>query len=164
MGGSILTLDNVVSASFFFAAKWTPGLKRSQARDLLRLLVCKLYGVSHGHVFHAQVRASQAGLAADLGISREWCNQLVGRLVESRWVHYTTERLPNGKFEVGVFRPGRTLKRLLCVLLGYRQRRPNHVNSPSQKIPTQRQVEENKRFFSQLLTDLAGKLSAKRQS
>jgi hypothetical protein len=162
MGGSTLTLDNIVSATSFFAAKWTPALKRSQARDLLRLLVCKLYGVSHGRVFHAHVRASQAGLAVDLGISREWCNQLVGRLVESRWVHYTTERLPNGKFEVGVFRPGRTLKRLLCVLLGYRQR-PNRVNGPSQKLPSPKQVEENKRFFSLLLTNLTAKLTAKRQ-
>ncbi len=163
MGSRVLVLDNIVSATSFFAAKWTPGLKRSQARDLLRLVVCKLYGVSHGHIFHAHVRASQSGLAVDLGISREWCNQLVGRLVELRWVHYTTVRLPNGKFEVGVFRPGRTLKRLLCVLLGYRQRQPNRVNSPSQKVPTPKQVEENKRFFSQLLTDLANKLSAKRQ-
>jgi hypothetical protein len=95
--------------------------------------------------------------------SREWCNQLVGRLVESRWVHYTAERLPNGKFEVGVFRPGRTLKRLLCVLLGYRQRRPNRVKDPSQKLPTQKQVEENKKFFSQLITDLSAQLAAKRQ-
>jgi hypothetical protein len=163
MGGSILTLDNIVSATSFFAAKWTPALKRSQARDLLRLVVCKLYGVSHGRVFHAHVRASQSALAVDLGISREWCNQLVGRLVAARWVHYTAERLPNGKFEVGVFRPGRTLKRLLCVLLGYRQRRPSRVNSPSQKLPTQKQVEENKRFFSQLLTNLTTKLTAKRQ-
>jgi hypothetical protein len=163
MGDSVLALDNIVSATVFFATKWTPGLKRSQARDLLRLLVCKLYGVSHGRVFHAQVRASQSTLAADLGISREWCNQLVGRLVAARWVHYTAARLPSGKFEVGVFRPGRTLKRLLCVLLGYRQRRLNRVKDPSQKIPTQKQVEGNKRFFAQLLTDLATKLSAKRQ-
>jgi DNA-binding Lrp family transcriptional regulator len=163
MGGSVLALDNIVSATFFFAGRWTPGLKRSQARDLLRLLVCKLYGVSHGQLFHAHLWASQSALAADLGISREWCNQLVGRLVEARWVHYTAERLPNGKFEVGTFRTGRTLKRLLCVLLGYRRRRPNHVKSSSQKIPTQKQVEENKRFFSQLLTNLATKLTAKRQ-
>jgi len=163
MGGSVLALDNIVSATSFFAGKWTPALKRSQARDLLRLLVCKLYGVSHGQVFHAHVRASQSGLAVDLGISREWCNQLVGRLVTAGWVRYTTTRLPDGKFEIGTFRPGRTLKRLLCVLLGYRQRCPSHVKAPSQKLPTQKQVEENKRFFSQLLTNLAAKLSAKRQ-
>lgn len=163
MGGSVLTLDNIVSATSFFSAKWTPALKRSQARDLLRLVVCKLYGVSHGRVFHAHVRASQSGLAADLGISREWCNQLVGRLVAARWLHYATERLPNGKFEVGIFRPGRTLKRLLCVLLGYRQRRSRHVKLPSQKIPSPKQIEENKKFFSQLLTDLTAELTTKRQ-
>jgi hypothetical protein len=163
MGGAILTLDNIVSATSFFAGKWTPALKRSQARDLLRLVVCKLYGVSHGQVFHAHVRASQSALAADLGMSREWCNHLVGRLVDARWVCYTTVRLPTGKFEIGVFRPGRTLKRLLCVLLGYRQRRPHHVNSPSQKIPSPKQIEENKRFFSQLLTDLTTKLSTTRR-
>lgn len=163
MGGSVLTLDNVVSATFFFSAKWTPMLKRSQARDLLRLLVCKLYGVSSGRVFHAHIRASQSSLAADLGISREWCNQLVGRLVEARWVHYTAERLPNGKFEVGVFRPGRMLKRLLCVLLGYRQRHLHRVNNSSQKLPTKEQVEKNRRFFTQLLADLSAKLSTKRQ-
>src|SRR5215510_475117 len=100
MGGSVLTLDNIVSATSFFAGKWTPALKRSQARDLLRLLVCKLYGVSHGRLFHAQIRASQSALAADLGISREWCNQLVGRLVEARWVQYAADRLPGRAIHV----------------------------------------------------------------
>lgn len=163
MGSRELALDNILSASFFFAGKWTPELKRSQARDLLRLVVCKLYGVSHGHVFHAHVRVSQSALAADLGISREWCNHLVGRLIAARWVHYTTVRLPTGKFEIGVFRPGRTLKRLLCVLWGYRHRHRHHVNDPSQKIPSLKQREENKKFFSQLLIDLTAKLSAKRR-
>ncbi|HEV8715462.1 MAG TPA: helix-turn-helix domain-containing protein [Candidatus Binatia bacterium] len=163
MGGSVIALDNIVSATFFFASKWTPALKRSQARDLLRLLVCKLYGVSRGYVFHAHMRASQASLAADLGISREWCNRLVGRLVEAGWLRYSAPRLPDGTFEVGTFRPGRMLKRLLCVLLGYRRHHPHRVKDPSQKLPTPKQVEENKRFFSQLLSDLSAKLATKCQ-
>jgi hypothetical protein len=137
MGGSVLTLDNILSAAFFFSVRWTPALKRSQARDLLRLIVCKLYGVSNGNVFHAHIQASQASLAVDMGISREWCNHLVGRLVAAGWVRYSAPRLPDGKFEIGVFRSGRTLKRLLCILRGYRQRRPSRVKDPSQKLPTE---------------------------
>jgi Crp-like helix-turn-helix domain len=132
--GSGLALDNILSATFFFAGKWTPGLKRNQSRDLLRHLLCRLYGASRGSLFHARIRASHASLGAELGLSREWVCKLGQRLQDSGWIRYRALRLPDGTFEIGVFSAGRQLKRLLCMLLGYRK--PKHrVNSRSPSFP-----------------------------
>jgi hypothetical protein len=132
--GRELALDNILSASFFFAGKWTPALKRNQSRDLLRHLLCRLHGASKGQLFHARLRASHASLGAELGLSREWTCKLVGRLQDAGWIEYRALRLPDGKFEVGTFAPGRQLKRIFCMLLGYRK--PHHgVNARSPSFP-----------------------------
>jgi len=134
MGSGVLTLDTVLSATFFFAGKWTPTLKRNQSRDLLRHLLCRLHGASKGNLFRARIRASHANLGAELGLSREWTCKLGQRLQDSGWIQYRALRLPDGKFEVGVFSLGRQLKRLLCMLVGYR--RPQHrVNGRSRSFP-----------------------------
>jgi len=134
MGGSTLTLDNILSAAFFFAGKWAPALKRNQSRDVLRHLLCRLHGASKGQLFHARLRASHASLGAELDLSREWTCKLVGRLQATGWIDYRALRLPDGTFEIGVFSIGRTLKRLLCMLLGYRK--PKYrVNDFSHSFP-----------------------------
>src|SRR5262245_37071869 len=134
MGVRALELDNVQSASFFFVGKWSPALKRNQSRDLLRHLLCRLHGASKGNLFHARIRASHASLGAELGLSREWVCELGQRLQAAGWIEYRALRLPDGKYEVGCFRPGRMLKRLLCILLGYRK--PKHrVNTFSHSFP-----------------------------
>jgi hypothetical protein len=134
MGGRVLALDNILSATFFFAGKWTPALKRNQSRDLLRHLLCRLYGASKGKLFHARLRASHASLGAELGLSREWICKLAGRLQAAGWIEYRALRLPDGTFEIGEFSVGRRLKRVLCMLLGYRK--PNRrVNRASSSFP-----------------------------
>ena len=134
MGSGTLALDNILSATFFFVGKWTPGLKRNQSRDLLRHLLCRLYGASKGDLFHAQIRASHASLSAELGLSREWVCKLGQRLQESGWIEYRALRLPDGTFEIGTFSAGRKLKRLLCMLLGYRKLK-HRVNDFSHSFP-----------------------------
>src|SRR4051812_18473469 len=134
MGSRVLTLDNILSAAFFFVGKWTPALKRNQSRDLLRHLLCRLYGASKGDLFHARIRASHASLGAELDLSREWVCKLGQRLQEAGWIQYQALRLPDGTYEIGCFRPGRMLKRLLCMLLGYRKPR-RRVNDFSQSFP-----------------------------
>jgi hypothetical protein len=147
MGSRVLALDNILSAAFFFAGKWTPALKRNQSRDLLRHLLCRLYGASKGDLFHAQIRASHASLGAELGLSREWTCKLAGRLQSAGWLHYRALRLPDGTFEVGRFSVGRTLKRLLCMLRGYRKPQ-HHVNARSSSFPLLQK--ERERIFSSI--------------
>jgi hypothetical protein len=134
--GRELALDNILSASFFFVGKWSPDLARNRSRDLLRHLLCRLYGASKGQLFHARIRASHASLGAELDLSREWVCKLGQRLKDAGWIDYRALRLPDGTFEIGVFSVGRQLKRLLCMLLGYRKpkRRVNSL-SPSSPLP-----------------------------
>jgi hypothetical protein len=134
MGGRVLALDAICNASFFFAGKWAPELKRNQSRDLLRHLLCRLYGTSKGSLFHAKVRASHANLGAELGLSREWVCKLGRRLQDAGWINYRALRLPDGRHEIGVFSVGRTLKRLFCMLLGYRKPK-RRVNDFSHSFP-----------------------------
>ena len=157
---SVLSLDTINNATAFFVGQWSPTLKRNQSRDVLRLVLNKLYGASHGSLFHARVRCSQAALAPACGLSREWVNKLLSRLREAGWVEISALRLPDGKQEVSTFRPGRMLKRLLVMLLRSCQRRSqqSRVNGPSQKTPTKEEVERNKTFLAELLTSLSQKL------
>ena len=123
--GYTISLDTVVASLCYFLPKWTPALQRTASLYLLRLLVCKLYGASKGNLFQARIQASQDSLAASLGLSREWTNQLLARLKAEGWIEAYAPRLPEGRFLPCLFWPGRRLKRLLCILVGYR-RRPRH--------------------------------------
>jgi len=160
VGSATLSLDTIISSSLFFSAKWSPDLKRNQSRDVLRAIVNKLYGSSHGVIFHANVRCSHAAIAESLDLSREWTCKLIGRLREAGWIKTHAPRLPDGKQEITIFRPGRMLKRLLVMLLRSRQRQHHRrVNNRSQKIPTQQEVEKNKSFLSYLRERLTQKLA-----
>src|SRR5262245_64558761 len=99
MGTRALALDNILSATFFLAGKWTPAPKRNQSRDLLRHLLCRLHGASKGNLFQARIRASHTDIAHELDLSREWVCELGQRLQDASWIHYRALRLPNGKFE-----------------------------------------------------------------
>jgi hypothetical protein len=140
-----LSLDTIANASFHFSSVWTPELKKGQAQHLLQHLLNKLYGASKGNLFHAQVRASHASLGAAIGVSREWVCTLSQRLQACGWIAFRAARLADGKFEIGVFSAGRKLKRLLCMLLGYRK--PKHrVNPRPQSFPLSQ--EEREKSFS----------------
>jgi hypothetical protein len=128
---------------------------------LLRGLVSKLYGAGKGNLWGAQVRASQAALAKDLGVSRQWTNALIQRLISAGWLRYHAPRLPDGHFEVGFFKIGPQLQRLLSALLGSR-RAKFRVNSSRQVIPTKEQVEKNLLFLKTLQDQLAAKFSQKK--
>jgi len=161
----ILSLDTLCNAATYFAGQWTPALKLNQSRDALRLIINKLYGVSHGSMFKSRVRASHASLAATLGLSREWSCKLIGRLRESRWLETSAPRLPDGKQEITIFRPGRRLKKLLVMLLKSKQRSPkNRVNDHPQKVPTQEERAKNKARFAELIAEVSEKLGTKKET
>jgi hypothetical protein len=158
-----ISLDTVVSSALFFSGKWTPALKLNQSRDVLRAVLNKLHGASQGSMFRARVRCSHAALAASCELSREWTCTLIGRLRDAGWIETSAPRLPDGKQEVTTFKPGRTLKRLLVMLLRSRQRRGPHgrVNETFQKIPNKEGIDKNKALLAELLRTLEQKLGAK---
>ena len=160
----MLKLDQIWSATFYFAGIWTPALKRNQSRDALRLILCKLYGASRGSLFHAQMRCSQAALADSLDLSREWTCKLIARLREAGWITTEARRLPDGKQEVTVFRTGAKLKKLLVMLLRSKQRSKHcRVNNTSQKAPTKEDVAKNKALLANLIAELGQKFTPKRE-
>ena len=164
LGGSNvqkLSLDTIVSALCYQLPRRSPKLRRNAAPYLLRGLVSKLYGAGKGNLWGAQVRASQAALAKDLGVSRQWTNALIQRLISAGWLRYHAPRLPDGHFEVGFFKIGPQLQRLLSALLGSR-RAKFRVNSSRQVIPTKEQVEKNLLFLKTLQDQLAAKFSQKK--
>jgi hypothetical protein len=163
---TILTLDTILSATFFFSGKWTPSLKRNQSGETLRLILCKLYGASRGSLFHAQMRCSHAALADSLDLSREWVCKLVSRLRVAGWITTEARRSPDGKQEITIFRAGQMLKRLLVMLLKSQQRKRGsrvRVNDSSQKLPRKEDVEKNKAFLANLIAELGQKFTPKKE-
>src|SRR5215471_783097 len=154
-----VSLDTVVASLAYFLPKWTPALGRNASRDLLRLVVCKLYGASKGNLFQAQIQASQEALAASVGRSRVWTNQLVARLKAEGWLEVYAPRLPDGKFLPCLFWPGRRLKRLLCMLAGYRRPHGSRVKSTRLSVPlSQAERERSLSFLRGLREQLATQL------
>ena len=140
----------------YFVPKWTPALRRNASPYLLRLLVCKLYGASKGNLFQAKIQASQDALAASLGIRREWINQLLARLKVEGWIEAYAPRLPDGRYLPCLFWPGRRLKRLLCILVGYRRPHRSRVKSRPQSLPlSQAEREKSLSFLRGLREKLA---------
>jgi hypothetical protein len=165
MGGNTLTLDSILSATFFFSSKWTPTLKRNQSGETLRLILCKLYGANRGSLFHARMRCSHAALADSLNLSREWTCKLIGRLREAGWITTEARRLPDGTQEITIFRAGQMLKRLLVMLLKSQQRQRGsrvRVNDTAQKLPTKEDVEKNKALLANLIAELGQKFTSKK--
>lgn len=150
-----ITLDTIISSAFYFVGQWTPELRRNQSRDLLRLVLSKMYFPSQGNLFHARIRASHAGLAASLDLSREWTCKLSRRLCESQWLVASAPRLPDGKQEISIYKPGKRLKRLLVMLLRSKQRAKTRVNTSSQKFLTQEEREKNKALFHEMVEGIA---------
>jgi hypothetical protein len=160
---AVLTLDTLVSAAFFFVGQWSPALKRNQSRDVLRLVLSKLYASREGSLFHRRARSSHAALAEKLDLSREWVCTLLGRLRDTGWIETEAPRLSGSQHQdITRFRPGRMLKRLLVMLLKSRQRpQKARVNSSSQKIPTKEEVEKNKSLLANLIAELGQKFTSK---
>jgi hypothetical protein len=117
MGGRVLALDTVLSATFFFVGKWSPDLARNRSRDLLRFVLCRFYDAGRGEIHGAQFTLAQTTLARKLGLSRQWVGVLLARLQDAGWLEYYAPTLSDGTNGSTVFRPGRQLKRLLITLL-----------------------------------------------
>jgi hypothetical protein len=121
MGGHVLALDTILSATFFFVGKWSPDLARNRSRDLLRFVLCRFYDAGRGTVQNAQFTLAQTTLAHKLGLSRQWVGILLARLQEAGWVEFYAPTLPDGTNGSTIFRPGRQLKRLVIALLKSRR-------------------------------------------
>jgi hypothetical protein len=156
-----LSLDSITASATYFVGQWTPDLKRNQSRDLLRLVLSKMWFPCHGNLFNGRIRASDAALADALDLSREWTNTLKGRLCDAKWLETSAPRLPDGKQEITIYRPGKRLKRLLVMLLRSTQRQKNRVNTSSQKVPTEQERAKNKARFAGLIEEVGKKLGMK---
>jgi DNA-binding Lrp family transcriptional regulator len=130
MGGDVLALDSILSATFHFTTKWSSHLQGNKARDLLRYVVCRLYDEGRGHLMNAQLSLAQTTLAQKLGISRQWVGTLVQRLEDTGWIEHFSPKLADGTNGSSVWRIGRTLKRLLVMLLKSK-RNKNPVKIPA---------------------------------
>jgi DNA-binding Lrp family transcriptional regulator len=123
MGGNVLALDTILSATFCFVSRWSPALKRNQSRDLLRFLLCRLYDNSRGDLGRAQFTLAQGTLVRKLGLSRQWVGELLDRLQATGWIEYYAPVLNDGMRGSTIFRVGGQLKRLLVMLLKSRKRK-----------------------------------------
>ena len=113
-------------------------------------------GPSKGNLFQAKIQASQDALAASLGIRREWANQILARLKAEGWIGVYAPRLPDGKYRPCLFWPGLRLKRLLCILVGYRRPHRSRVKSSPQSLPlSQAEREKSLSFLHGLREKLA---------
>ncbi len=116
MGGTVIALDTILSASFHFVVKWSPELDRNKSRDLLRFVLIRLYDEGRGQLVNTQLILAQTTLARKLGLSRQWVGELVHRLEATGWLEHYSPVLPDGTNGSTIFRIGRTLKRLLVML------------------------------------------------
>ena len=130
MGGRILTLDTILSATDFFSTKWSQGIESNKAGRVLRFLVCRLYDEGRGQLVNARLTLAQTTLSKKLRISRQWIGELVKRLERAGWVEHTSQKLPDGTNSSTIFRAGRMLKRLL-VMLSKSQHRKSLMTTPA---------------------------------
>ena len=81
MGGGVLTLDQIWSATSTFTVKWSEGIESNKAHRVLHYLLCRLYDEGRGQLVNARLTLAQTTLSKKLGISRQW----IGDARESAW-------------------------------------------------------------------------------
>ena len=116
MGGSVLTLDQIWSATSTFTVRWSEGLESNKAHRVLHYLLCRLYDEGRGQLVNARLTLAQTTLSKKLGISRQWVGKLVNRLERAGWVEHVSQKLPDGTNGSTLWRIGCQLKRLLVML------------------------------------------------
>jgi DNA-binding Lrp family transcriptional regulator len=144
MGGDILALDSILSATFHFTTKWSSRLQSNKARDLLRYVVCRLYDEGRGQLMNTHLTLAQTTLARKLGISRQWVGTLVQRLEAEGWLEHFSPTLADGTNGSTVWRVGRLLKRLLIMLTKSNRRKtpmPKPAKSTWHFSPLRREKE-----------------------
>jgi hypothetical protein len=159
--GQILSLDTITNAALDRLCRWTPDLPRTEATIyLLRYMLARLFLAGSGNVARARFQACQQTIGSRIyggqpGISREWTNKLLGRLVEAGWIDRLTIKLTADRHAPCIFSAGRQLKRLIISLLKSLRPRPRpgpaarpsliSVNSQSHSSPL---LEEHEKLLS----------------
>jgi hypothetical protein len=123
MSGNTLSLDTILSATFYFTTKWSSHLQSNKARDLLRYLVCRLYDQGRGNFSTAHLTLAQTTLARKMGVSRQWIGELVERLDTTGWIAHASPKLPDGTNGSTIFTIGPQFQRLLIMLTKSKQRK-----------------------------------------
>lgn len=135
MGGSMLALDTILSATFHHARKWSEQLVSNQARDLLRFVIIKLYDEGQGNLINATWTQAQTTIANKLGLSTRWIGELTARLEEQGWLVHTSHKLPDGMNSSTIWRAGRQLKRLIVSITKSHLKREKRRAMPQKSVP-----------------------------
>ncbi len=148
-----ITLDQIISSSFFYLDKWSPDnshLKSNAAFDVLRYLLCRLYEEGNGKPLLAHVELSHSTIGERLGLSRPWVCEMVGRLVDGGWLVSTSTWVGDNMRSSSCFSAGRQLRRLICHLLGSKRKKRHSkaVNDRLQSGPLQSSTKEKKEDFA----------------
>lgn len=121
-------------------------LGRSQARDVLRLIVQKLHWYSRGELAYATLVIDQGHIAERLGLSRRWVCELVRRLCAAGYLRTTDQGYSNGNggFPGGtaglhcrplLYRIGAKVSQFLYQLRGRESKRQNSSMFKPRKSP-----------------------------
>ena len=112
-----ISVDTLCNAAVYFAGHWSPTLKRSQSRDVLRYFCYRFYFDDYHTLLQARCTPSQRRIALKLGISRQWSCKLIGRLADTGWLTVRQPRTHDGALAPCAYRPGPKLRKLLYMLL-----------------------------------------------
>ena len=145
-------LDQLISSSFFYLDKWTQDekLKSNASFDVLRYLLCRLHDEGDGKILQGHIELSQGYIGQKLGLSRQWVNTLVGRLVDAGWLVATSTWTGEKMRSSTCFSAGRSLRRLVCQLLGSRRKKSQKkgVNNRLQSLPRSLRSREKRQDFA----------------
>jgi len=99
-------------------------------------LLCRFHGAG-GPILNARVEIAQETLATKVGISRTWCNILLGRLADAGWIAVHAPKLPDGMNSRSTIVLGPTLKRLVYKLWRApgKTSTKSAVNPPKHSVP-----------------------------
>jgi len=148
-----ISLDQLISSSFYYLDRWTlegPQLKSNASFDVLRYLLCRLHDEGDGKVLQGHIELSQGYIGQKLGLSRQWINVLVGRLVDAGWLVATSTWTGENMRSSTCFSAGRSLRRLVCQLLGSmrKKRQKKGVNGRRQSLPRSLRSREKRQDFA----------------
>ena len=90
---------------------WSPALTRSRARDVLGVLLQRLYTAGSGQIVDAETALSRVTLAQEMGVSQHWLGVLLSRLCKAGWIVFE-----GASGAATRFRAGPQLVRVECLL------------------------------------------------
>ena len=142
----------MISRSLYYLDQWTPGekLKSNVCFDVLRYLLCRLHDEGNGKVLTSHIELAQSTIAGKLGLSRQWVNILVGRLGDAGWLVATSTWTGERMRSSTCFSAGRSLRRLVCQLLGSMRKKSQKkaINNRRQSLPRSLRSREKRQDFA----------------